>query len=107
MGRFKTPTLRGLPRTAPYMHDGRFATLEEVIDHYRTPPAGPGRIEITPLDLDDEEAQALVAFLRSLDGGVAADEAWLRPPAAPGPGTTSPLGFEDRSEHASADTGLR
>jgi len=41
MGKFKTPTLRGLPRTAPYMHDGRFATLEEVIDHYRSPPIGP------------------------------------------------------------------
>ncbi len=80
MGKFKTPTLRGLPRTGPYMHDGRFATLEEVIDHYRFPPASPDPLEITPLDIDDDEARSLVAFLRTLDGGSAADEAWLRPP---------------------------
>jgi len=80
MGKFKTPTLRGLPRTAPYMHDGRFATLEEVIDHYRSPPIGPDRLEITPLEIDDAEARALVAFLRTLDGGVDADAVWLEPP---------------------------
>jgi len=34
MGRFKTPTLKNIALTAPYMHDGRFNTLEEVIDHY-------------------------------------------------------------------------
>ena len=33
-GKFKTPSLRNLAYTAPYMHDGRFATLDEVIDHY-------------------------------------------------------------------------
>ncbi len=81
MGKFKTPTLRGLPRTAPYMHDGRFATLEAVVDHYRSPPVGPDTLEITPLEIDDAEAAALVAFLRTLDGDVDADERWLRPPA--------------------------
>jgi cytochrome c peroxidase len=80
MGKFKTPTLRGLARTAPYMHDGRFATLEEVVDHYRFPPIGPDTLEITPLELEDEEAKALVAFLASLDGGVATDKIWLHPP---------------------------
>lgn len=80
MGKFKTPTLRGLPRTAPYMHDGRFATLREVVDHYRFPPDGPEKLEIKPLDLEDSEADALVAFLGSLDGGVAVDQAWLRAP---------------------------
>jgi cytochrome c peroxidase len=83
MGKFKTPTLRGLPRTAPYMHDGRFATLEEVIEHYRSPPVGPDPLEITPLELEDEEVGALVSFLQSLDGGVNADERWLRPPDRP------------------------
>ena len=34
MGRFKTPTLRNIMLTAPYMHDGRFATIDEVLDHY-------------------------------------------------------------------------
>ena len=33
-GRFRAPTLRNVAVTAPYMHDGRFATLEEVVDHY-------------------------------------------------------------------------
>jgi len=80
LGKFKTPTLRGLPRTAPYMHDGRFGTLAEVVEHYRRPPVGPDPLEITPLELSDEEARALVAFLESLDGGVAADAVWLAPP---------------------------
>ncbi len=84
-GKFKTPTLRGLPSTAPYLHDGRFATLEEVVEHYRNPPASPRPFEITPLEIDDGDAKALVAFLRTLDGGVAADAAWLRPPAMPAP----------------------
>ncbi len=82
MGKFKTPTLRGLPRTGPYMHDGRFATLEEVVEHYRSPPAGPDTLEITPLDIDDAEARALAAFLRTFDGDVASDPRWLRPPAS-------------------------
>lgn len=34
IGAFKVPTLRNIAQTAPYMHDGRFATLQEVIDHY-------------------------------------------------------------------------
>ena len=34
LGAFKTPTLREISKTAPYMHDGRFATLEDVIGHY-------------------------------------------------------------------------
>ncbi|MDH4016913.1 MAG: cytochrome-c peroxidase, partial [Actinomycetota bacterium] len=54
MGKFKTPTLRGLARTGPYMHDGRFVSLEEVVEHYRTPPVGPDNtIEITPIEIDD------------------------------------------------------
>ncbi|MBW2275698.1 MAG: hypothetical protein JRG96_20760 [Deltaproteobacteria bacterium] len=81
MGKFKTPTLRGLPRTGPYMHDGRFASLEEVIEHYRSPPAGAASMEITPLELDDGESRALVAFLSSLDGGVDLADPWLRPPS--------------------------
>ena len=35
-GKFKTPTLRNIELTAPYMHDGRFTTLEQVIDHYNS-----------------------------------------------------------------------
>ena len=84
MGKFKTPTLRGVERTAPYMHDGRFATLEEVVEHYRSPPLGPDVLEITPLEIDDDEARALVAFLRALGSEIAADDVWLRPPHTEG-----------------------
>ncbi len=81
-GQFKTPTLRSLPLTGPYMHDGRFETLEAVIEHYRHPPARaiePHEL-IPPLEVTDAEAAALVAFLHTLDGGLAADPKWLRPP---------------------------
>lgn len=81
MGRFKAPTLRNLSYTAPYMHDGSIATLEEVIDHYaaggRTihsgPYAGDGSKNpyksnfVRGFVLTEEEKQQLLAFLRSLD----------------------------------------
>jgi cytochrome c peroxidase len=82
-GAYKTPTLREVGRTAPYFHDGSLATLEDVVAHYRRPPADPGS-EIVPLELTDPEAGQLAAFLRALSGGVAADPAWLAPPGAPG-----------------------
>ncbi len=71
-GAFKTPTLRNVERTAPYMHDGSLATLEEVIDFYeRGGNANPYRDrEIRPLDLTASEKQALLTFLRSLSGSV-------------------------------------
>jgi cytochrome c peroxidase len=82
LGKFKTPTLRGLTRTAPYLHDGRLGTLGEVIEHYRNPNAdGDQPIEITPLEISDEESRALVAFLASLDGTLATPSRWLEPPA--------------------------
>ena len=80
-GAFKTPTLRGVAETAPYLHDGSMATLEEVMDHYRDPPPEPGH-ELTPLELSDEEVAQLIAFLRALSGGVAADPVWLAPPSS-------------------------
>jgi len=71
-GRFKTPTLREVARTAPYMHDGSLATLEEVVDFYnRGGNANPYLDPILePLDLSDEEKRALVAFLGSLSGSI-------------------------------------
>ncbi len=71
-GKFKTPTLREIEHTAPYMHDGSIATLEEVIDFY----TDGGRKnpfldrELRPLRLTEEEKTALVTFLRSLTGTV-------------------------------------
>ena len=68
---FKTPSLRNVAATAPYMHDGRFASLEEVIDFYSTragtrsdPPTTETILQ--PLHLGDDEKADLLAFLRSL-----------------------------------------
>jgi cytochrome c peroxidase len=71
-GAFKTPTLREVARTAPYMHDGSLTTLEEVIDFYDrggrpNPYLDP---EIRPLRFATDERAALAAFLRVLSGQV-------------------------------------
>lgn len=72
-GKFKVPSLRNLTATAPYMHDGRFETLEEVITHYnsgvkRSPTLDPNLAKHpeTGLDLSDEDQAALLAFLKTL-----------------------------------------
>ncbi|MEA3336318.1 MAG: cytochrome c peroxidase [Chloroflexota bacterium] len=70
-GAFKVPTLRNIARTAPYMHDGSFAALENVVDFYA---AGAGRAHdfpnVDPLlkgfDLDEQDRADLVAFLTAL-----------------------------------------
>jgi cytochrome c peroxidase len=69
-GAFKPPTLREVSRTAPYMHDGSLATLEDVIDFYDrgcrpNPNLDP---EVRPLRLSAAEKQSLVVFLRALSG---------------------------------------
>jgi cytochrome c peroxidase len=71
-GAFKTPTLREIERTGPYMHDGSLRSLEEVIEFYDrggnpNPHLDP---EIRPLGLAPAEKAALAEFLRSLDGTV-------------------------------------
>ncbi|OQW61226.1 MAG: cytochrome-c peroxidase [Proteobacteria bacterium HN_bin10] len=70
IGAFKTPTLREIARTAPYMHDGRFKTLEEVVNFYNQ-----GGIQnphkdntLIPLEMSQQEKADLVAFLKSLNG---------------------------------------
>lgn len=72
-GAFKTPTLRDVARTAPYMHDGSMATLDEVIDFYdRGGRANPYLDrDLQPLGFSDEDKRALVAFLNTLSGEVA------------------------------------
>jgi cytochrome c peroxidase len=66
-GAFKVPGLRNVAETAPYSHDGRFATLEAVMHHYLNPPA-PDRVphELRPLELSESEVGALVEFLGTL-----------------------------------------
>jgi cytochrome c peroxidase len=67
-GSFRTPGLRNLPATAPYFHDGRFASLEEVLGYYRTPPDKSAVFHELPkqLDLSDDEIANLASFLRAL-----------------------------------------
>jgi cytochrome c peroxidase len=80
MGRFKPPTLRNIALTAPYMHDGSLATLEDVIAHYERggtltpdgPNAGDGRLSplkdgfVGGLVLTEQERADLLAFLEAL-----------------------------------------
>ncbi len=70
IGAFKTPTLREIARSAPYMHDGRFKTLDEVVNFYNQAGVkNPHQDElILPLDLTDQEKRDLVEFLRTLNG---------------------------------------
>ena len=67
-GLFRAPTLRNVAVTAPYMHDGRFATLEEVVDHYaKGGTETPGRSPLVHgFTITDAEKRDLVEFLKSL-----------------------------------------
>jgi cytochrome c peroxidase len=81
--RFKVPSLRNVTRTGPYMHDGRFYTLEAVLNHYasgvkeqenldpllRKPDGSLG------IDLNETEKQNIIAFLKTLS-----DEQFIRNP---------------------------
>ena len=89
-GKFKPPTLRNIAVTAPYMHDGSIATLEEVIDHYARggrlidegPYAGDGRLNpnksafLRGFELTEQEREDILAFLRALT-----DQEFLTNPA--------------------------
>lgn len=70
-GKFKTPTLRGVSETAPYMHDGSMATLEEVVEYYNRGGNKNPHLDsiLQPLDLSKEDVQHLVAFLKALSAG--------------------------------------
>jgi cytochrome c peroxidase len=72
-GAFKTPTLREVARTAPYMHDGSIASLNDVIEFYdRGGNANPSLdADLRPLRLTDDERRALARFLESLNGSPA------------------------------------
>lgn len=83
VGRFRTPTLRNLTVTAPYMHDGSVPTLEDAIGHYAAGGraaigghASPRRTAgVTGFDITENEKRDLIAFLKSLT-----DEAFLKDP---------------------------
>jgi cytochrome c peroxidase len=82
-GEFRTPSLRNIGLTAPYMHNGRLATLRDVVEHYST--VSPDRLHsdgeaiLRALSLSEREARDLVAFLETLqDGGSYERKAFAR-----------------------------
>jgi cytochrome c peroxidase len=83
IGGFRAPSLRNIALTAPYMHDGSLATLEEVIDHY----AAGGKMEhpnkshiLRPFHVTDGEKRDLIEFLKSLtDEELLHDPRWSNP----------------------------
>lgn len=76
---FRTPTLRDIARTAPYMHNGIFETLEQVIEFFDQ-GGGKGNTALKPLSLSIEERKALKAFLVE---GLAGEESPFRYPKLP------------------------
>lgn len=91
--RFKSPSLKNVARSGAFMHDGRFESLEAVVEHYSSGvqdgPALDGRLKAadgTPLrpNLSAEDKAALVAFLRTLDDPVLSADARFSSPFRPG-----------------------
>ena len=88
-GLFKVPSLRGIEKSAPYMHDGRFQTLEQVVEHYSSqvkahpnlsPPLKAPNGQPHLLNLTVAEKAALVAFLKTLtDTGIETDTKYSDP----------------------------
>ncbi|WP_405414600.1 cytochrome-c peroxidase [Maribacter sp. Asnod1-A12] len=88
LGEFKVPSLRNIALTGPYMHDGRFETLEEVIEHYNSGVQNNPNLDnrltqgnnVRRLNLSDNDKQALVDFLNTLtDDDFITDEKYADP----------------------------
>jgi cytochrome c peroxidase len=84
-GTWRTPSLRDVALTAPYMHNGALRTLEEVVWHYNIGGASAGypgdkAVQIRPLGLTDQEQADLVAFLQTLNGEPLPKELTVSPP---------------------------
>lgn len=78
---FKTPSLRNVSKTAPYMHAGQYKSLSDVLKHYADPPSTKvGMSDLLPVELNERELAQLEAFLRTLDSSIDADPALLSPP---------------------------
>jgi cytochrome c peroxidase len=88
LGAFKTPTLRNVSRTAPYMHDGFYHTLWDVLQHYRFGGAtgrfaGTKDPSVVPLPLSDRDLEDLVEYLTALADGPPLDPDLVRAPVLP------------------------
>jgi len=83
IGTFRTPSLRNISKTAPYMHAGQYEKLSDVINHYNDPPPvqlGDSDIRMLTFDLSEKEQQQLELFLRALDSDIDAETRWLKAP---------------------------
>jgi cytochrome c peroxidase len=83
-GELRTPSLRNVARTAPYMHQGQFKTLEEVVHFYSTLEGAQRtghhqELTLTPAELTPQEERDLVSFLRTLSAPLS-DPAWAEDP---------------------------
>lgn len=81
-GKFRVPTLRNIFQSAPYMHDGRFDTFDQVIDHYNDQVIFSRNVDpnLRRLDLSSSDRMALIAFIRTLeDPDFTADERYSSP----------------------------
>jgi cytochrome c peroxidase len=88
-GNFKIPSLRNIALTAPYMHDGRFATLDQVLNHYTNGIKPHSHLDVKfkgtnstvkMIDLSEVEKQAVIAFLQTLtDNTMIADPKYSNP----------------------------
>ena len=82
VGAQKTPTLRNIADTAPYMHGGQITTLTQVIEHYNEAPVPMlNHNEAKPLELRPVQLRQLEDFLLTLSAPLATEEHWLLPPA--------------------------
>jgi len=82
VGAQKTPTLRNIADTAPYMHGGQITTLTQVIEHYNEAPVSMlNHNEAKPLELRPVQLRQLEDFLLTLSAPLATEEHWLLPPA--------------------------
>jgi len=104
MGRFRVPTLRNIEVTAPYMHDGSIASLEEVIEHYarggRAPASQYKSDALEGFEISTSDKRALVSFLKSLTDRTFLTDPRFGDPFATRPGAVAP---EARAPGASAD----
>jgi cytochrome c peroxidase len=91
-GAWRTPSLRDVALTAPYMHDGYYRTLEDVVWHYNNGGAASGSgqfdktperaVQIKPLALTEDEMSDLVEFLKTLTGAPLSPDQLVRPDAS-------------------------
>lgn len=119
-GKFKVPSLRNVATTAPYMHNGFFKTLREVLDFYNTRDIDPkwpapevaenvNHDELGDLNLSDQEIEALLAFLHTLSDGFALTENATDYPASHSYSLPFPLnnGFDTQPFGSSFQPGKR